>query len=58
MPGKIPAKLASVLVATPLPLVVAVPTGLPLRAKLIVLPPSGEESSVLVRVAVRVTVPP
>ena len=58
MPGKIPDRLASVLVATPLPLVVAVPTGLPLRVKLIVLPLIGDESAVLVRVAVRVTVPP
>ena len=46
------------MVATPLPLVVAVPTGLPLRVKLIVLPLTGDESEVLVRVAVRVTVPP
>ena len=58
MPGKIPDRLASVLVATPLPFVVAVPTGLPLRVKLIVLPLIGDESAVLVRVAVRVTVPP
>jgi len=58
VPGKIPDRLALVLVATPLPLVVAVPTGLPLRVKLIVLPLIGDESEVLVRVAVRVTVPP
>ena len=58
MPGKIPDRLASVLVATPLPLVVAVPAGLPLRVKLIVSPLTGDESEVLVRVAVRVTVPP
>jgi len=58
VPGKIPDRLTPVLVATPLPLVVAVPTGLPLRVKLIVLPLTGDESEVLVRVAVRVTVPP
>ena len=54
----IPDRLAPVLVATPLLLVVAVPTGLPLRVKLIVLPLTGDESEVFVRVAVSVTVPP
>ena len=54
----IPDRLAPVLVATPLPLVIAVPAGLPLSVKLIVLPLTGDESEVFVRVAVRVTVPP
>ena len=54
----IPDRLAPVLVATPLPLVIAVPTGLPFSVKLIVLPVTGDESEVFVRVAVRVTVPP
>ena len=46
------------MVATPLPLVVAVPAALPLSVKLIVLPLTGDESEVFVRVAVSVTVPP
>ena len=55
-PGKIPDRLAPVMVATPLLLVVALPTGLPFRVKLMVLPPTGDPLEV--SVADRSTVPP
>ena len=56
VPGKIPDRLAPLLVATPLPLVVALPTGLPFRVKLMVLPLTGDPLEV--SVADRLTVPP
>ena len=47
------------LVATPLPLVTPLPAGLPFRVNVMVLPLTGEESDVLLRVAVKVVeVPP
>jgi len=44
------------LVATPLPVVMALPTGLPFRVKLMVLPLTGDPLEV--SVADRLTVPP
>ena len=52
----IPERLTPVLVATPLLLVIALPTGLPLRVKLMVLPLRGDPLEV--SVADRLTVPP
>ena len=47
------------LVATPLPLVTPVPAALPFTVKVIVFPLTGDESEVLLRVAVKVVdVPP
>ena len=46
------------LVATPLPLVTPLPAELPFKMKVIVLPLTGDESEVLLRVAVKVVVPP
>jgi hypothetical protein len=56
VPGKIPDRLAPVLVATPLLLVVALPTTLPFRVKLMVLPLTADPLEV--SVADRLTVPP
>src|SRR4029077_16970529 len=55
-PGKIPDRLTPVLVATPLLLVVALPTGLPFRVKLMVLPLRPDPLGV--NVADRLPVPP
>ena len=56
MPALIPQRLTPLNVATPLALVVALPTAVPFRVKLIVLPlrPKGP----WVSVAVNVVVPP
>ena len=56
VPALIPDRLALASVATPLPLVVALPTELPLRVKLMVLPLTPEAPEV--KVADKLTVPP
>ncbi len=56
VPGKIPDRLAPVMVATPLLLVIALPTELPFRVKSMVLLPTGDPLEV--SVADRLTVPP
>jgi len=56
VPGKIPDRLTPILVATPLLLVTALPTGLPFSVKLMVLPLRSEAPDV--KWADRLTVPP
>ena len=51
---ELPQSVTLLLVATPLPLVTALPAGLPFRVKVMVLPLTGDESEVLLRVAVKV----
>src|SRR4030095_11046698 len=55
---ELPQSVTLLLVAMPLALVTPLPAGLPFKVKLMVLPLTGDESEVLVRVAERVTMPP
>src|SRR4029453_2339200 len=50
-PALIPERLALAIVATPLASVIALPTELPLRVKLMLLPATADESEVLVSFA-------
>jgi hypothetical protein len=58
VPTLIPLRLAPASVATPEASVVAEPTGMPFKLKLIDLPLTGVLSEVRVSVALRLTVPP
>ena len=55
---ELPQRVTVLLVATPLALVTPVPAGLPFEVKVMVLPTTGDESDVFLRVAVNVVVPP
>jgi hypothetical protein len=55
---ELPQRVTVLLVAKPLALVTPLPTGLPFRVNVMVLPTTGDKSEVLLRSAVNVVVPP